>query len=303
MGRLFGRQRRSVALFLVPGLAYVAVWRLLPALYTGYLSFTSYNLAFDSEPAWAGLANYVHLASDAKLHASLVVTLQFAVIATIVELSLGLVAALLLDRQFAGRNIVLGLALMPMVLAPVTVATIWYILFHRFVGPIPYLVRLAHGPEVAWLSKKWAALGGVVVADVWQWTPFMTLLLLAALQGVPRDAVEAAMVDGASGWRLFRFVVWPQIAGMAAVAAGLRFMDAFQELDKILVMTGGGPGTSTELVAVHILRTAFQFFTLGYAAAIVVGLLLVVGGLYGLYLRRLSGGGSLLGLPASQAGG
>ena len=303
MGRLFGRQRRSLALFLVPGLAYVALWRLFPALYTLYLSFTSYNLAFDAAPSWAGLENYLHLWNDTKLHASLIVTVQFAILATAVELGLGLATALLLDRQFAGRHLVLGVALMPMVLAPVTVATIWYVLFHRFVGPIPYLYRLAHGPELTWLSNKWAALGSVIVADVWQWTPLMTLLLLAALQGVSRETVEAAMVDGASGWQVFRFVTWPQIVGMTAVAVGLRFMDAFQELDKILVMTGGGPGTSTELVAVHILRTAFQFFTLGYAATIVVGLLAVVGVLYSLYLRRLFGSRSLLGLSAGPVGG
>jgi multiple sugar transport system permease protein len=303
VGRLFGRQQRMVWLFLVPGIAYVALWRLFPALYTLYLSFTSYNLAFDPVPSWAGLANYEHLVRDAKLHASGVVTLQFAFLATLLELGLGLLTAVLLDRPFAGRNVVMGLVLVPMVLAPVTVATIWYVLFHRFVGPIPYLFRLLHGSEIGWLSGKWSALGRVIIADVWQWTPLMTLLLLAALQSVSRETVEAAMVDGAAGWRVFCHVVWPQIAGMASVAVGLRFMDAFQELDKILVMTGGGPGTTTELVAVHILRTAFQFFTLGYAAAIVVGLLVVIGLVYGIYLRRLSEAGSPLGAPASPVGG
>jgi multiple sugar transport system permease protein len=288
VGRLVGHQGRALLLFLVPGAAYVLVWRLAPAFYTVYLSFTSYNLAFDEGPAWAGLANYTHLLTDEKLHASLLVTLQFAVPATALELLLGLGAALLFDRQFRGRNVLLGLVLVPMVLAPVTVATVWYVLFHQFVGPIPHLLRLVGGPEVTWFAGKWTALLTLVVADAWEWTPFMALLLLAALQGVPREMVEAARVDGASGLLLLRHVTLPQIAGMIGVAVGLRFMDAFLELDKVLVMTGGGPGTSTELVSVHVLRAAFQFFTLGYAATIVVGLLVALGLVYGVYLRRLA---------------
>jgi multiple sugar transport system permease protein len=287
VGTLFGRQQRLVFCFLVPGLAYVALWRLFPALYTGYLSFTSYNLAFDAAPTWIGVGNYLQLWRDGKLHVSVLVTLEFAAAATIVELGVGLGTAKLLDRQFPGRNMILGLVLIPMVLAPVTVATIWYVLFHRLVGPIPRLLQLLPGPEIP-SSSTLTALGTLVIADVWQWTPLMTLLLLAALQSVPEETIEAARVDGASAPQVFRFVTLPQIAGMMGVAVGLRFMDAFQELDKVLVMTGGGPGTSTEFVAVHILRTAFQFFTLGYAATIVVVMLAALGALYAIYLRRVT---------------
>jgi multiple sugar transport system permease protein len=146
-----------------------------------------------------------------------------------------------------------------------------------------------HGPEIAWFSTKSTALLSLIIADVWQWTPFMALLLLAALQSVPRDTVEAAMVDGASGVRIFRFVTLPQITGMMAVAVGLRFVDAFLELDKVLIMTGGGPGTSTQLLSVHIYRTAFQFFTLGYAATIVVTLLILLALIYWWYLGAVAG--------------
>jgi multiple sugar transport system permease protein len=302
VGTLFGRQRRLVAGFLLPGLAYVALWRLCPALYTGFLSFTSYNLAFDPGPTWIGVGNYLQLWGDGKLHASLLVTLEFASAATLLELGLGLGTAQLLDRHFMGRNVVLGVVLIPMVMAPVTVATIWYVLFHRFVGPIPRLIELLHGPEMSWFSSKWPALCSLVVADVWQWTPLMTLLLLAALQSVPHETVEAARVDGASGVQVFRHVTLPQITGMIGVAVGLRFMDAFQELDKVLIMTGGGPGTSTEFVAVHILRAAFQFFTLGYAAAIVVGLLAVLALLYTGYLRTVSRNALPMREPGSLGG-
>lgn len=289
MGTLFGRQRVWLPVFLLPAVVYVAIWRFAPALYTIYLSFTSFNLAFDPGPAWVGLQNYLHFLHDDKLRASLEVTAQFAVPATFLELLVGLGLAVLLDRSLPLRNVIMGVSLVPMVLAPVTVATMWYVLFHDFVGPIPNLLRTLHGPEIAWFSTKWTALASLVVADVWEWAPFVGLLLLAALQSVPRETIEAAMVDGASGLRVFRFVTLPQIAGMIAVAVGLRFVDAFLELDKVLIMTGGGPGTATELVSVHIYRTAFQFFTLGYAATIVVTLLIVLALAYWVYLGMISG--------------
>lgn len=287
MGRLFRGQLPLLGILLIPGLVYVLVWRILPSFYTVYLSFTSYNLAFDRAPTWTGLDNYVRLFRDVKLLNSLWITLKFSISATLLELALGLSVAILLDRRLPARNLILGICLLPMVLAPVAVATIWYVLFHNFVGPIPHLIELANGPEIRWLSSKGTALLAIIIADVWEWTPLMMLLLLAALQGVSRDTVEAAMVDGASGFQVFRFITVPQIMGMIAVAIGLRFMDAFLELDKVMVMTGGGPGTSTEFVSVRIYRTAFEFFTLGYAAAIVVIVLIGLAGVYRLYLRAL----------------
>jgi multiple sugar transport system permease protein len=300
--RLFARQRLLLWAFVLPGVAYVLAWRILPALYTAYLSLHTYNLAYDPAPRWSGLANYIRLTGDAGLMSSLRVTLVFAVSAVTAELVLGLGAALLFDRDLPARNFLLGIFLIPMVLAPVAVATVWYVLLNPFVGPIPHLIRSFGGPEILWLSSPGTALCSLVVADVWEWTPFMTLLLLAALQAIPRELVEAAMVDGASGLRVFRHITLPHISGMMAVAVGLRFMDAFIELDKVLIMTGGGPGAATTLVSVRVFKTAFQFFTLGYAAAIVMALLLLLSVLYGAYLRAVRRAGGLgVGLTGEAA--
>ena len=143
------------------------------------------------------------------------------------------------------------------------VGTIWYILFNQFVGPIPYLLQLAHGPDIPWLTTPGTALFGLVVSDVWEWTPLMALLLLSGLQAIPNDMVEAAMVDGASGFKLFRFITLPQIAAMMAVAVGLRFMDAFRELDKVIIMTGGGPGTATDFLQHAYLPGRLQILHVG----------------------------------------
>jgi multiple sugar transport system permease protein len=276
-------------IFLLPALLYVTAWRIIPALYTAYLSFTGYNLAYDPSLDLVGFANYARLVRESGLLSSFIVTMEFTIIVTATELGLGLLAALLFNRGMPMRNLILGVFLIPIVLPPVVVGTIWYILFNQFVGPIPYLLQHAHGPDIPWLTTPGTALFGLVVSDVWEWTPLMALLLLSALQAIPNDMVEAAMVDGASGFKLFRFITLPQIAAMMAVAVGLRFMDAFRELDKVIIMTGGGPGTATDFLSMHIYRAAFKFFTLGYAAAIVVTALAFLAVIYAFYFRALRG--------------
>jgi len=173
-----------------------------------------------------------------------------------------------------------------MIMAPVVVGTAWSTLFDRTVGPIPYLVQILHGPQVQWLATPGTAMFALLVADAWEWAPLIALLVFAALQVIPRDQFEAARVDGAAGWQLFRRIILPQVAGMLLVAAGLRVMDAFLELDKVFVMTGGGPGSSTQFVSMFVYKQAFQFYELGYASAVITVVLALLALAYGIYLRR-----------------
>jgi multiple sugar transport system permease protein len=135
------------------------------------------------------------------------------------------------------------------------------------------------------MATPGTAMFALLVADAWEWTPLVTLLLFASLQAIPREHFEAARVDGASGWQLFRRIILPQVTGMVLVAAGLRLMDAFLELDKVFVMTGGGPGSSTQFVSMFVYKQAFQFYELGYASAVITVLLAVLGAAYWLYQR------------------
>jgi multiple sugar transport system permease protein len=192
------------------------------------------------------------------------------------------------DTDPPGRNLLLGIFLLPMIMAPVVVGTAWSTLFDRTVGPIPYVFELLHGPQIQWLATPGTAMFALLIADAWEWAPLVALLLFAALQVIPRDQFEAARVDGASGWQLFRRIMLPQITGMMLVAAGLRVMDAFLELDKVFVMTGGGPGTSTQFVSMFVYKQAFQFYELGYASAVIAVLLALLAVAYGMYLRSYS---------------
>ena len=283
-----GRGRLHFILLLLPAVIYVVAWRIAPALYTVWLSLTQYNIVYDPGPQWNHLENYRRILHDSGLLESLRLSVAFAVTATAVELVAGLAAAAFFDSDPPARNLLLGIFLLPMIMAPVVVGTIWSALFDRTVGPIPYLFEVFHGPDIPWLGTPLTAFLGLVAADAWEWTPLLTLLLFSAMQAIPREQYEAAKVDGASGWQLFSRIALPQITGMIIVAAGLRLMDAFLELDKVFVMTGGGPGTSTQFVSYYVYKQAFQAYELGYASTVITGLLALLAAAYAIYLRNYS---------------
>jgi len=286
---LLGGGRTTFVLLAAPAILYVLAWRIGPALYTLWLSLHQYNLVYDAQPQWVLFKNYTLLFQDAGLWDALRRSIAFALIATGVELIVGMAAAAFFDSKPPGRNFLLGLFLLPMIMAPVVVGTVWSALFDQTVGPVPYLLELLHGPRIAWLATPLSAFFGLVAADVWEWSPLLALLLFAAMQAIPREQYEAARVDGATSLQLFWRLTLPQVAGMTAVAAGLRLMDAFLELDKVFVMTGGGPGTATQFASFFIYKQAFQGYELGYASAVITCLLALLAVAYGAYLRQPRG--------------
>ncbi|TMI74718.1 MAG: sugar ABC transporter permease [Bacillati bacterium ANGP1] len=281
-----GRGRLFFVLLMLPAVVYVVAWRLAPALYTIWLSLTQYNIVYDAAPHLNRLENYRRILHDGSLSEALRLSVIFAVIATAVELAVGLGAAAFFDSDPPGRNLLLGIFLLPMIMAPVVVGTVWSALFDRTVGPIPYLFDVLHGPDVQWLGTPVTAMSGLIISDAWEWAPLAALLLFSAMQTIPREQHEAARADGASSWQLFSRIVLPQITGMLVVAGGLRLMDAFLELDKVIVMTGGGPGTSTQLVSMYIYKQAFQAYELGYASTVITVLLVLLAVVYAFYLRH-----------------
>lgn len=281
-----GRGRFTFVVLALPAILYVVVWRIAPALYTIWLSLTQYNLLYDAQPQWNDLENYRRLLQDSGLLDALRLSAIFALAATAVELVVGLMAAAFFDSDPPARNLLLGVFLLPMIMAPVVVGTVWSALFDQTVGPIPYLFEVLHGPSIQWLATPLSALFSLVAADAWEWSPLMALLLFSAMQVIPREQYEAARVDGATVAQLFLRITLPQVTGMVGVAAGLRFMDAFLELDKVFVMTGGGPGTSTQFVSYYVYKQAFQSYELGYASTVITGLLGLLAVVYALYLRN-----------------
>src|SRR3989441_1930594 len=215
-----GRGRLVFAVHMLPARGCVVAWRLAPALYTIWLSLTQYNIVYDAAPKLTHLETYRRILHDGSLSEPLRLSATFAVIATAVELAVGLGAAAFFDSAPPGRNLLLGIFLLPMIMAPVVVGTVWSALFDRTVGPIPYLFEVLHGPDVQWLGTPVTAMSGLIISDAWEWAPLAALLLFSAMQTIPREQHEAARADAHSSWQLFFRIVLPQITGMLVVAGG-----------------------------------------------------------------------------------
>lgn len=193
------------------------------------------------------------------------------------EFGAGLGLALLLIRQIAGRKLFSVLFLIPMMVVPVVVGMVWRLLYHTSYGLVNFFLRLCRiSPGVDWLGDASAALFAIIIADIWQWTPLMFLILLGGLLSLPKEPYEAAQLDGASATQIFRYVTVPLLKSIMAIALLLRTIDAFKMFDKIWMLTQGGPGLATENTPLYIYYKAFRYFDMGYAAALSYILLLIV---------------------------
>lgn len=253
-------------MFLAPAAVIMVVALIYPLGYMIWGSFRAWDPSQAiGEAEYVGLKNYVTLWNDPNFRESLSVTLRFAVIVVTVEMVLGVGLALLLDRDIRGMSLLRTLFILPMMIAPVVVGLMWRYMYHPTVGTFNRFLDSIGLPKVDWLGSH--ALTSVIIADIWQWTPFIFILSLAALQSLPRSALEAARIDGATPWQQIWHIKLPLMMPVLIVTGLLRLIDAFKVLEVILVLTEGGPGLSTEILALRISRTATEFRELGVAAA------------------------------------
>ena len=267
--------RMTPYVFMAPAVIIMGLALLYPLAYMIYGSFRAWDPSQNiSETEFVGLKNYITLFFDPAFRESLSVTLTFAFAVVTAELAIGVGLALLLDRNIRGMSVLRTLFILPMMIAPVVVGLMWRYMYHPTVGTINKTLKSMGFESVDWLGQH--ALLSVIIADIWQWTPFIFILSLAALQSLPRSALEAAKIDGATGWQQIRYIKLPLMMPVLIVTGLLRLIDAFKVLEVILVMTEGGPGLSTEIIALRISRTATEFRELGVAAAMSNYLLLLL---------------------------
>ncbi|MEL7461273.1 MAG: sugar ABC transporter permease [Pseudomonadota bacterium] len=253
-------------MFMAPAVIIMVIALMYPLGYMIWGSFRDWNPAQTiGEAEFVGLRNYIFLWSDPSFRESLAVTLTFVFFVVTFELFIGVGLALLLDRNIRGMSILRTLFILPMMIAPVVVGLMWRYMYHPTVGTFNRTLKSWGFEGVDWLGQH--ALASVIIADIWQWTPFIFILALAALQSLPRSALEAAKIDGATAWQQIIHIKLPLMMPVLIVTGLLRVIDAFKVLEVILVMTEGGPGLSTEIVALRISRTATEFRELGVAAA------------------------------------
>jgi multiple sugar transport system permease protein len=269
--------RRTPYAFLLPAALVMLCALAYPVMYVIYASFLDWNPSQAiSDAQWVGWRNYVSVYSDPAFRESFGVTIKFAIAVVTIEMVLGVGLALFLDRQFRGLSVVRTIFLLPMMIAPIVVGLMWRYMYHPTVGIFNRTLKTPGFNPIPWLSDSVWAFWSVVIADVWQWTPFIFILTLAALQSLPRSALEAARLDGASGWQQIWHIKLPLMMPVLIVTGLLRMIDAFKVLEVILVLTNGGPGLSTEILALRISRTASEFRELGKASAMSTYLMLLL---------------------------
>lgn len=260
--------RLTPYMFLAPAIAILAIALLYPIGYMIYASFLDWNPSQRiGEAEFVGVRNYVNLLSDESFRESMFVTLKFAAIVVSLEMVVGVGLALLLDRNIRGMSVLRTLFILPMMIAPIVVGLMWRYMYHPTVGIFNRTLKSLGFESIPWLSDGGWAFTSVIIADVWQWTPFIFILSLAALQSLPRSALEAARIDGATGWQQIIHIKLPLMMPVLIVTCLLRLIDAFKVLEVVLVLTNGGPGLSTEILSLRISRTASEFRELGEAAA------------------------------------
>ena len=275
-------------LYLGPAVAVMAVACLYPVLSALQLGFYDWSMGTPwTDAKWQGLDAFSRALQDPAVWRSLRTTLLFASVSVAAEMMLGMALALALEGKVRGMAVFRTLFILPMMIAPIAVGLTWRYLFDAQFGLLNAIIGTLGFAPLGWLANESLAFAAIVVADIWQWTPFVFIMMIAALANVDAAVIEAARVDGANWWQSTFLVKLPMIANVIAITLLMRTIDAFRVLEVIYVLTFGGPGDSTEILSLHIYKTAFVSQRLGSAAAISV-LLLVVVALLSWFALRLS---------------
>jgi multiple sugar transport system permease protein len=287
MGRSGLRPPRSFRTFpvilITPAVALVIFLVIFPLIWALGLSFYSYNALRGDTPVFVGIDNYSRLLNSGEIWRRFITTGQFVLYAVALEFLVGFALAHLFYMKFKGRRLAITLVTTPLLIAPVAVGIFFRYIYDATFGVFTYFVEFVTGARVRMLSQQ--PMLAVVFMDVWQWSPFMMLFILAGLEAIPKHMLESSEIDRLSWINKFRYVVWPKIKPLVALALLFRTMDAFRTFDTIFTLTGGGPGTLTEVLSITIYRTAFQFFRTGEATALAFIFLVIIILLTNLYLR------------------
>jgi multiple sugar transport system permease protein len=268
-------RRRAYLTGLVPALVVLAVITVVPTLFLAGASLTPLSLV---DPASLldfsnPLRNYAELLHDPRFLGSLVMQLQLSALTVTLQLAVGLGLALLLNVRSSFFEAIRTVFLIPMVLPPIVVALIWKIIYTPDVSPLHRFLDFVGLPADSFITSASTALLAVAVADTWQWFPFTMLMILATLQMIPNEPLEAAKIDGASQWQTFRYIIFAYIRPALIVSGLFRLIDSFKAFPLIYVLTDGGPGSATEVTNYYAFVQAFNFSYWGYASAIAMVLL------------------------------
>lgn len=284
---LLARDRRFGYTLVAPLLIVLLLITAYPLGYNIWNSLHHVDYLLPPLGGWAGLSNYARLFSDNQFVPALVHTLLFTVVSVVVETLIGLALALALNKPFRGRALVRAAVFIPWAVPTVVSAELWRTMFDPQQGFVNFVLTKLHLPlaTTTWLDNTWTAWGAILIADAWRNTPFMAIVLLAGLQVIPADIYEAAKIDGANAWQTFRRLTLPLLKPALMVALIFRTLQSFLIFDVVYIMTAGGPGTSTNVLAYLNYRAFFELFDYGYGGAVSVALVVVALLIAQIYVR------------------
>jgi multiple sugar transport system permease protein len=289
-GERFGRfaDRRFKYLTIWPAVLVLLLIGIFPLIYTLIVSFQHITMMAE-DTSFSGLVNYARLFKDPRLWAAIGHTALFTVIALPIELVLGMAMALLFLDRMPGRQIFIALLVLPTVISPIIAGATWRLLFDNRFGPINQILGWLWGEPVTilWTVNPAFVYPAIILCEVWQWTPFMFLILLAGLSNVDQSQIEAAEIDGAGYWRVFFRIVLPAIRPVLAIVLLIRALDLVRLFDIVWALTQGGPGTMTETISIYAYVQGFQQFETSYTAAIAVLIIVILSALVIWALKRI----------------
>jgi multiple sugar transport system permease protein len=283
LGWLMSPERRG-PLLIAPAIVTLFVVNIFPLMWSFGLSFFEYKANRIAPPVFKGLDNYANVLTDSEIWARFQNTALIVIGSVALQLVIGFLLALLFAQEFPLRRYLLMLVLSPMMLSLSAVGVFFKLFYDPTLGFISRIISMFTTDTFVILSTPTRAIIAIVVADAWMWSPFVMLLVLAGLVSVPRYLYEAAEVDRASWWRKFRTITFPYIRGLLMLALLFRTIEAFKLFDIVYLVTQGGPGTSTETIAVYVYHVAFQYFRTSESTALAYILLFIVIVLTNLYL-------------------
>ncbi|NOU88389.1 ABC transporter permease subunit [Paenibacillus sp. LMG 31460] len=257
-------------IYTMPAVLFVLLMMVFPILYTLRISFYEWDMSAVQSPKWVGLMNYTALLSDQRFWHSVGATFYFTFAALVFETVLGIAIALLLYRDFRGKNAAKTLFLLPMVATPVAMGLVWLLIYEPTIGVANELLRFLGLKPLLWLASPDQVIPSLVIIDVWEWTPMITLIVMAGLSTIPSEPYEAADVDGATAWKKFWHITLPLLRPTIIVAVMLRLIDVLKTFDIIYGTTQGGPNFASETLNVYGYTLGFQYFKLGTASSLLM---------------------------------
>jgi multiple sugar transport system permease protein len=272
-------ERHPVLVFTLPAATVVFVLMVFPVFYTLYMSLHAWYASSLTAPEFIGLQNFKRaFTQDERFRNAIWLTIFFTVVATALQVVLGVSLALLLNRPFRGKGFFRSVFLLPMVATPVAIALVWMMMYNPTLGVMNYLVGLVGLGPYKWVSDARLVIPALAVVDTWEWTPLITLITLAGLASLPIEPYESAVIDGATPVQMFWRITLPLLRPTIMVALLFRSIDCLKTFDIIYVMTAGGPGFASETLNVYTFQVGLFYFHIGYASSLLVILFALVMG-------------------------